>query len=98
MCRFIIARCGVPLVRSTSDDSVNDLLLRVPVLGRATPGRQRGDHLIHGLAVRDRSTCMPGQISMDGFSRFILRIFTVAAAVSAAELKRLVARMFALLF
>jgi len=48
---------------------------------------------------------MPGQISMDGFSRFILRIFTVAAAVlatpkldkggSAAELK-LVARMFAL--
>jgi hypothetical protein len=30
---------------------------------------------------------MPGQISMDGFSRFIFRIFTVAAAVSAAELK-----------
>ena len=60
MCRFIIGRCGVPLVRSTSDDSVNDLLLRVPVLGRATPGRQRGDHLIHGLAVRDRSTCNAG--------------------------------------
>jgi hypothetical protein len=28
---------------------------------------------------------MPGQILMDGFSRFIFRIFTVAAAVSAAE-------------
>jgi hypothetical protein len=30
---------------------------------------------------------MPGQISIEGFSRFIFRIFTVAAAVSAAELK-----------
>ena len=38
-------------------ENVNDLLLRVPVLGHATPGRQRGDHLIHGLAVRDRTAC-----------------------------------------
>ena len=32
---------------------------------------------------------MPGQISISGFSRFIFRIFTVEAAVSAAEAKSL---------
>ena len=41
-------------------ENVNDLLLRVSVLGHATPGRQRGDHLIHRFAVRDRTTCDAG--------------------------------------
>src|SRR5438874_1048521 len=41
-------------------ENVNDLLLRVPVLGHTTPGRQRGDHLIHRLAVRDRPACNAG--------------------------------------
>src|SRR6266487_4295301 len=40
-------------------ENVNDLLLRVPVLWHTTPGRQRSDHLIHRLAVRDRTTCDP---------------------------------------
>ena len=50
-----------------------------------------------GLPFATVRRVMPGQISMAGFSRFIFRIFTVAAAVSAAELKRLAARMFTLL-
>ena len=57
---------GGKLVRHAINDkshltfeNVNDLLLRVSVLGHATPGRQRGHHLIHGLAVRDRTTCDP---------------------------------------
>ena len=32
-------------------------VLRVPVRWHATPSRQRGHHLIHGLAIRDRTTC-----------------------------------------
>src|SRR5205809_758304 len=39
---------------------MNDLLLRVLVLGHTTPGRQRSDHLIHRLAIRDRTTCDTG--------------------------------------
>ena len=41
-------------------EDVNDLLLRMSVLGHATPGRQGGDHLIHGLAVCDGTTCDTG--------------------------------------
>ena len=58
---------GGKLVRHAIDDEshltfedVNDLLLRVPVLGHPTPGRQRGDHLIHRLAVRNRPPCDAG--------------------------------------
>jgi len=88
MSRFVIARCVVPLVRSTSDENVNDLLLRVSVLGHATPGRQRSDHLIVGLAVRDRTTCDP-RTNLNG------RIFSFHFSESYAE--GLVARMFGLL-
>ena len=52
-----------------------------------TPGRHRGDHLIHRLAARDRT-------ARDAETNFYCRIFsfhlqnlTVAAAVSAAELR-----------
>jgi len=38
---------------------VNDLLLRVPVLRHPATGCQRGDHLIHSLAVRNCATCDP---------------------------------------
>jgi len=79
--------CGA-LGRSTSDDNVNDLLLRVPVLGHATPGRQRGDHLIHGLAVCNRPACDAGQISMDGFSRFIFRILRGSISVTLHRRRR----------
>ena len=51
---------GGKLVRHAINDeshltfeNVNDLLLRVSVLGHATPGRQRSDHLIHVLTIRD---------------------------------------------
>ena len=51
---------GGKLVRHAVNDQshltfedVNDLLLRVSVLGHTTPGRQRGDHLIHVLSIRD---------------------------------------------
>src|SRR6266567_5315382 len=52
---------GRKLVRHAINDeshltfeNVNNLLLRVGGRRHATPGRQRSDHLIHGLAVRDR--------------------------------------------
>jgi len=58
---------GGKLVRHAVNDeshltfeNVNDLLLRVPVLGHATPDRQRCDHLIHRLAVCDRTACDAG--------------------------------------
>jgi hypothetical protein len=50
-------------------ENVNDLLLRVSVLGHAAPGRQRGDHLIHRLAVCDRTAC-------DAGTNFNCRIFS----------------------
>jgi dihydropteroate synthase len=50
-------------------DNVNDLLLRVSVLGHATAGRQRSDHLIHRLAVCDRPT-------RDARTNFNCRIFS----------------------
>jgi hypothetical protein len=88
MWRFVIARSAVPLVRSISDEKINDLLLRVSVLGHATPGRQRSDHLIHGLAVRDRTPC-------DARANFNQRIFSFHFSESYAG--GLVARMFPLL-
>src|SRR5207248_11235220 len=48
---FGCRNAGGVAIRSTSDDNVNDLFLRVSVLRHATPGRQRGDHLLHRLAV-----------------------------------------------
>ena len=67
---------GGKLVRHAINDeshltfqNVNDLLLRVPVLWHATPGRQRSDHLIHGLAARDCTTC-------DARTNFNWRIFS----------------------
>jgi len=64
------------LMRHTIDDeshltfkNMNDLFLRVSVLGHPTPGRQHGDHLIHGLAARDCTTC-------DARTNFNWRIFS----------------------
>src|SRR6266576_2601718 len=53
-----------------------------------TPGRQRGDHLIHRLAVRDRTTC-DARTNLNG------RIFSFHSSES--YLGELAARMFALL-
>src|SRR5947208_16332632 len=77
-------------------ENVNNLLLSVRVRGHAAPSRQRGEHLIHRLAMCNGPAC-------DARTNFNCRIFwfhlqnlTVAAAVSAAEGKKLIARMIAL--
>src|SRR5205823_12945897 len=49
-------------------ENMNELLLRVRVRWHATPGRQRGHHLIHRLAVCYRPTC-------DAGTNFNCRIF-----------------------
>ena len=72
---FGCRNAGGVAIRSTSDDNVNDLFLRVSVLRHATPGRQRGDHLLHRLAVRERTACDAGtdfnwRIFSFHFSRF----------------------------
>ena len=92
---------GGKLVRHAVNDeshltfeNVNDLLLRVPVLGHATPGRQYSDHLIHSLAVLDRTACDAGTNFNWRIFSFHLHDLTVEAAcllanafgVSAAEL------------
>jgi len=41
-----------------------------------TPGRQRSDHLIHRLAVCDRTPCDAGTNLIKGFSRFISQALT----------------------
>src|SRR5437899_12820125 len=68
-------------------ENMNDLLLRVRVRRHATPGRQRGDHLIHGLAVCDRTACDAGTNFNCRVFSFHLQNLTVEAAASAAELK-----------
>jgi hypothetical protein len=49
---------------------MNDLLLRASVLGHATPGRRRSDHLVHRFAVCDGPAC-------DAGTNFNGRIFSV---------------------
>src|SRR2546430_13588190 len=68
-------------------ENVNDLLLLVSVLRHTTPGRQGGDHLIHGLAVCDRTACDAGTNFNYRVFSFHLQNLTVEAAPSAAELK-----------
>jgi len=75
-------------------ENVNDLLLRVSVLRHATPGRQGGDHLIHGFAVCDRTAGDAGTNLNCRIFSFHLHDLTVEVAyllanafgVSAAEL------------
>src|SRR6266566_7361457 len=69
-------------------ENVNDLLLRVGVRRHATPGRQRRDHLIHRLAVRDRPP-------RDAGTNFNYRIFSFHLSESYAG--GFAARVFALL-
>src|SRR4029453_9415346 len=89
---------GGKLVRHALNDEshltfedVNDLLLGVPVLGHATPGPQRGDHLIHRPAVRNRAPCDAGTNLNRRIFSFHLQSLrgrmsrANAAAVSAAE-------------
>ena len=53
------------------------------VLRHATPSLQRGDHLIHRLAVCDRTTCGVGTNLNGRIFSFHLQNLTVEAAVPA---------------
>src|SRR6266700_5174422 len=91
---------GGKLVRHAINDeshltfeNVNNLLLRVSVLGHATPSRQGSDHLIHGLAVRDRTTCdartnLYGRIFSFHFARLLVLHFIIHPSSLLAKLTR----------